>query len=163
MSEDPHPEAKNFLDMMATANTPLYDGCDNFTKLSAAVEALSIKSNYNDSEGSFNRWVDFIGRALPKDNEMPTNYYHAKKIGKELGLGCIKIHCCIRGCMIYYYSLDKDLHNCKHCGEEHFTRVTKNGKVRETPHKKNVVLSTYPKTSKTLFLHANCKSNEMAS
>ena len=67
---------------------------------------------------------------------MPKNFYHAKKSVEKLGLGCIKIHCCPNGCMIYYHPDDKNLRNCKICGEDRYKHVIRNGKSKEIPLKK---------------------------
>jgi hypothetical protein len=73
MSEDPNPEAQSFFDMLKAAQAPLYNGCESYSELSAAIQALSIKSDFNISETCFNQWVDFIEKALPNDNRMPKN------------------------------------------------------------------------------------------
>lgn len=122
--------------MLSTAKSPLYNGCENYTELSAAIEALCIKSDYNISEPCFNRWVDFIRKAFLNDNRMPKNFYHAKKSVEKLGLSCIKIHYCPNGCMIYYHPDDKNLRNCKTCGEDRYKHVIRNGKSKEIPLKK---------------------------
>ncbi|XP_027187217.1 uncharacterized protein [Cicer arietinum] len=134
--EDPNPEAKIFFDMLKAAQAPLYNGCENYSELSAAIQALSIKSDFNISETCFNQWMDFMGKALPNDNRMPENFYRAKKSVEKLGLGCIKIHCCPNGCMIYYFPDDKNLRSCKICGEDRYKSVIRNGKAREVPLKK---------------------------
>lgn len=38
-------------------------------------------------------------KALPKYNKIPKNFYHSKKSMEQLGLGCQKIHCCLKGCI----------------------------------------------------------------
>lgn len=134
--EDPDPQAESFFKMLKAAQAPLYNGCESYSELSAAIQALSIKSDFNNSQNCFNKWVEFMGKALPNDNRMPKNYYRAKKSVEKLGLGCIKIHCCPNGCMIYYYPEDKNLRNCKICGENRYKSVTRNGKVRDVPLKK---------------------------
>ncbi|PNX83353.1 hypothetical protein L195_g039394 [Trifolium pratense] len=136
MREDPNPEAKIFFDMLKAAQAPLYNGCESYSELSAAIQALSIKSDFNISETCFNQWVDFIEKALPNDNRMPKNFYRAKKSVEKLGLGCIKIHCCPNGCMIYYSPEDKNLRNCKICGEDRYKSLIRSGKVKEVPLKK---------------------------
>lgn len=134
--EDPDPQAESFFKMLKAAQAPLYHGCESYSELSAAIQALSIKSDFNNSQNCFNKWVEFMGKALPNDNRMPKNYYRAKKSVEKLGLGCIKIHCCPNGCMIYYYPEDKNLRNCKICGENRYKSVTRNGKIRDVPLKK---------------------------
>ncbi|XP_058726296.1 uncharacterized protein LOC131597627 [Vicia villosa] len=134
--ENLNPEAKLFFNMLKAAQAPLYNGCESYSELSAAIHALNIKSDFNISENCFNQWVDFMGKALPNDNRMPKNFYHIKKSVQKLGLGCIKIHCCPNGCMIYYSSDDKNLRKCKICSEDRYKSVIRNGKVKEVPLKK---------------------------
>lgn len=122
--------------MLSSAHAPLYNGCQNYSELSAAIEALSIKSDYNISEPCFNQWVDFIRKVLPNENRMPKNFYHAKKSVEKLGLGCIKIHRCPNGCMIYYHPDNKHLRKCKIYGEARYKHVIINGKSKEIPLKK---------------------------
>ena len=56
-----------------------------------------------------------ISKVVPKDNNLPKYFYQAKKEVKELGLGCEKIHCCPKECMLYYKD-DDELIDCKFCG-----------------------------------------------
>lgn len=90
--EDPDPQAESFFKMLKAAQAPLYNGCESYSELSAAIQALSIKSDFNNPHNCFNKWVEFMGKALPNDNRMPKNYYRAKKSVEKLELGCIKIH-----------------------------------------------------------------------
>ncbi|RDX60952.1 hypothetical protein CR513_60865, partial [Mucuna pruriens] len=54
MEENPNPEAQKFFDMLAAAQAPLWKGCDNHSELSISLATLSLKSDYNMSEGCFN-------------------------------------------------------------------------------------------------------------
>ncbi|RDX66631.1 hypothetical protein CR513_54581, partial [Mucuna pruriens] len=81
---------------------PLWEGCDNHSELSISLAALSLKSDYNMSEGCFNHMVQLIGETMPKGNRMVTNFYHARKSVQILGFGCLKIDCCPKGCLLYY-------------------------------------------------------------
>jgi len=80
----------------------LWEGCDNHSELLACLEALSLKSDYNISEGCFNRMVQLMGETMPKDHRMINNFFEAKKSVEKLGFGCTKIDivaqkdaCCI--------------------------------------------------------------------
>jgi hypothetical protein len=100
LEEDPNPAAQRFYDMLKSAQAPLWDGCENYSELSASLVALSLKFDYNMSEGCFNRMVEFMRDALPTGNRMVPNLYHAKKTVASLGLRCIKIDCCKNGHVI---------------------------------------------------------------
>ena len=68
VNEDPDPETQKFFDMLAATQAPLWEGCENHSELSASLEALSLKSDYNMSEGCFNRMVQLVGDTMPKDH-----------------------------------------------------------------------------------------------
>jgi hypothetical protein len=46
MREDPNLEAQQFFKMLIAAQSPLWDGCDKYSALSASLIALSMKSDY---------------------------------------------------------------------------------------------------------------------
>jgi hypothetical protein len=102
MEEEPNEEAQRFFEMLKAAQSPLWDGCDRYSMLSASLTALSLKSDYGFSEGCFNGWMQFMGNALPDNNCMPKKFYQARKTIAELGLASLKIECCVKGCMLYY-------------------------------------------------------------
>ena len=135
MTEDPNPQASQFFNLLKAANSPLWDGCDSHSMLSASLKALSLKADYGLSEGCFNEWMQFMADALPDGNSMPKNLYHAKKSVAELGLACMKIECCPGGCMLYYKE-DEMLQSCKFCPEKRYKEVKKQGKVKLVPQKK---------------------------
>ncbi|RDX94995.1 hypothetical protein CR513_22548, partial [Mucuna pruriens] len=49
MEENPNHEAQKFFDMLAAAQAPLWEGCDNYSKLSISLSTLILKSNYKIS------------------------------------------------------------------------------------------------------------------
>ncbi|RDY01445.1 hypothetical protein CR513_15216, partial [Mucuna pruriens] len=116
MEENPNPEAQKFYDMIATAQASLWEECDNYSKLSISLATLSLKSDYNISEGYFNQMVQLMGEIMPKGNKMVTNLYHARKLVQNLGFGCLRIDCCLKGCMLYYYeNSNKSITKCFVC------------------------------------------------
>ncbi|XP_040869088.1 uncharacterized protein [Glycine max] len=70
MEENPNPKALKFFDMLASAQAPLWEGCKHQSKLSVSLVCLSLKSDYNMSEGCFNRMVQLMGDTIPKNNTM---------------------------------------------------------------------------------------------
>ncbi|KAJ1424649.1 Transposase-associated domain [Sesbania bispinosa] len=64
MTEDPNPEAQRFFEMLNATQSPLWDGCDNYSMLSDSLTALSLKTDYGLSEGIFNGWVKFMGDTM---------------------------------------------------------------------------------------------------
>ncbi|RDX93581.1 hypothetical protein CR513_24131, partial [Mucuna pruriens] len=112
--EDPYQEAKILYDMLEATQAPLWDGCEKYSKLLASLVALSLKSYYM-SEYCFNCMVQFMGEAMPSENLMVPNLYYARKLVGLLGLGCIKIKCCLAGCILYC-NVDayEDATKCRH-------------------------------------------------
>ncbi|KAH1225772.1 hypothetical protein GmHk_11G032602 [Glycine max] len=70
MEENPNLEAQKFFDMLATAQAPLWEGCEHHSKLSASLAYLSLKSDYNMSKGCSNRMVPLMDDTMPKNNTM---------------------------------------------------------------------------------------------
>uniref|UniRef100_A0A151UIM5 Transposase n=2 Tax=Cajanus cajan TaxID=3821 RepID=A0A151UIM5_CAJCA len=118
--------------MLKDAQSPLWDGCDKYSVLSASLRALTLKTDYGLSEGCFNEWMQFMGDIMPDDNRFPKNIYQAKKTVAELGLGSMKIDCCPSGCMLYYKE-NEMLQNCKVCQRQRYKRFTRRGKDKVVP------------------------------
>ncbi|GKF69347.1 putative reverse transcriptase domain-containing protein, partial [Tanacetum coccineum] len=91
-----------FQELLLNAKKPLYEGCPDFTKLSAIVKLLNLKGKY------------LIKKMLPAGNEMVEKTYQAKKVMRLMGLGYKKINVCINNCLLYWKN-DKDLTACRWC------------------------------------------------
>ena len=50
VQEMPNVDTQQFYQMLATSKTPLWEGCEGHSELSATVRLLSIKAEYNMSE-----------------------------------------------------------------------------------------------------------------
>ncbi|KAJ7954650.1 Transposon, En/Spm-like protein [Quillaja saponaria] len=85
--EDPNPDAAKFLDMLAAADEPLWEGCKVHTKLSAVTQLLNCKSDFNISEHCYDRLMSIIKSMLPDGDKLPSSFFEAKKTVKELELG----------------------------------------------------------------------------
>ena len=113
MEENPNLEAQKFFDMLATAQAPLWEGCEHHSKLSASLAYLSLKSDYNMSKGCSNRMVPLMDDTMPKNNTMVSNFYQAKRSVQKLDLDCLKIGCWPNECMLYYKeNSNKSITNC---------------------------------------------------
>ena len=72
-----------FQELLADAEKPLYKYCPNFTKLSATVELLNLKSKHGMTNKCFTELLLLLKRMLPAEgNEMVNNTY-AKKINSN--------------------------------------------------------------------------------
>ncbi|GJY90775.1 ulp1 protease family, C-terminal catalytic domain-containing protein [Tanacetum coccineum] len=73
--------------LFVESEKPLYAGCTNFTKLSAVLQLLTVKAEYGLSDVGFNKLLELFNKMLPKNNELPTSMYQAKKINVSVGIG----------------------------------------------------------------------------
>ncbi|XP_026400350.1 uncharacterized protein LOC113296250 [Papaver somniferum] len=77
-----------FKKLLEDAEKPLYEGCPNFTKLSAIVQLFKLKSKHGASDMFFNELLPLLKDMLPKEgNLMARSTYQAKKILKAMGSG----------------------------------------------------------------------------
>ncbi|GJW74773.1 putative transposon, En/Spm-like protein [Tanacetum coccineum] len=81
-----------FQELLLDADKPLYEGCPDFTKLSAIVKLLNLKGKYGASDKFFTELLGLIKKMLPAGNEMVEKTYQAKKVMKLMGSGYKKIH-----------------------------------------------------------------------
>ncbi|XP_028070416.1 uncharacterized protein LOC114272896 [Camellia sinensis] len=112
--EDPNEEAQKFYDLLKDAEKPLYEGCKNFSKLSAIVHLYHLKCLNRWSNHSFTMLLQILKDMLPSDANLPKASYDAKKIIKDLGLGYEKIHACPNDCMLFWKEHAND--EVCHCG-----------------------------------------------
>ena len=134
MEENPNPEAQKFFDMLATTQAPLWEGCKHHSKLLASLACLSLKFDYNMSEGCFNRMVQLMGDTMPKNNTMVSNFYQVKRLVQKLGLSCLKIDCCPNGCMLYYKeNSDMSITNCFFCKSDRYLTINRRGIEKKFP------------------------------
>ncbi|XP_071713972.1 uncharacterized protein [Rutidosis leptorrhynchoides] len=105
--------------LFVDAEKPLYTGCMNFTKLSAVIQLVNLKSNNGWSDTSFTSLLELLNKMLPEGNELPLSTYQAKKLMCPMGLEIQRIHACPNDCILYR-NKDKDLHQCKVCGTSRY-------------------------------------------
>ncbi|XP_026440636.1 uncharacterized protein LOC113339610 [Papaver somniferum] len=99
-----------FKKLLENAEKPLYEGCPNFTKLSAIVQLFKLKSKHGASDMFFNELLPLLKDMLPKE-------------------GYTKIHACINNCILYWNEY-KDEKVCPTCKEPRW-KVDRDGKVYE--------------------------------
>ncbi|KAL4565709.1 hypothetical protein LXL04_029812 [Taraxacum kok-saghyz] len=105
-----------FREMLEDAEKPLYEGCPDFTKLSAIIQLLNLKSKYGVSDKFFTELLILLKKMLPERNEMYSGTYEAKKAFKQLGSGYEKIHACVNRCILYRHEYEH-LTECPNCGK----------------------------------------------
>src|SRR3954468_2023877 len=104
--------------MIDDARTPLWDPtdefCQSFSKLSASLFALKLKTEYNMPVACFDTMMERWSASLSKGNRLPKSLYAAKKEVEQLGLRHVTYDVCPAGCMLYYND-DIYLEECKFC------------------------------------------------
>lgn len=79
IDECPNVDAQKFYDLLHAAQKPMWPGCNDHTELSLAVRLLTIKSEGNISQRSFNQTVALMKETHPPNNVIPEDYYKTKK------------------------------------------------------------------------------------
>lgn len=87
--------------------------------LSLNVRMLSIKSEANHRQSSFDQWTDLMKEISPQPNSIHRGFCQAKKLVVKLGMKEEKVDCYLKGCMLYYKD-DTALTYCKFCEEPNF-------------------------------------------
>ena len=123
-------DPEKYQELVAEAEKPLYKGCPNFTKLSALVALLNIKSKYGVGSNCLNEFLALLKKMLPEGNEIVNNTYEAKKAMKAMGSGYEKIHACINNCILYRHNY-KNLAECPTCGKSRWKVDEKTKRVYE--------------------------------
>ncbi|KAK2369072.1 hypothetical protein QL285_082226 [Trifolium repens] len=113
MEESPNINDQKFYDLLHASEKQLWPGCNDHTELSTAVRLLTIKSEGNISQRSFNQILALLKETHPPKNLVPVDYYRTRKIVSKLGLTAEKIDCCVNGCMLFYTDECKQLKECK--------------------------------------------------
>jgi len=106
------------------AKEPMHDeskGCSKeFTTLRSVLKLLIAKARYGLSDVGFDTFLRIIRDMLPKENKLPANTYHAKKLISPLTMGVEKIHACRNYCILYRDDEYKDLDRCPKCGASRY-------------------------------------------
>ena len=132
--EPPNKTAERFYQLLKDADEPLWNGCQNHSRLSAVSQLLNLKSEFHISEICFDRLLLIIKSMLPQDEKLPENFYRAKKMVTDLGLGYEKIDACPNHCMLYYNE-DKNKVSCSMCGHDRFKpKKGDNSKQKDIPY-----------------------------
>ncbi|KAH0747692.1 hypothetical protein KY285_009349 [Solanum tuberosum] len=132
IEEEPNPEAKQFYSHLKDFEQPIYEG-SKASKLSTLVKLLHIKSIGKWSNASFTMLLKILKEdLLPDGSNLPSSYYNAKKIIRELGFSYQNIDACKNNCMLYWKD-DALLESCKVCGTSRWKEDKRN---RETKFKR---------------------------
>lgn len=141
----PNLEAQEFYKLVKDSEKTLWPGCE-LSQLSLLVLLFNIKSMNKWTDKSFGDLLDILHIAIPNGNELPKNFYEAKKVVSKFGLDYEKIHACPNNCQLFWKDrTDDDF--CSTCkasrwkDKKHGTKLTKKERRKATPSK---VLRYFP-------------------
>ncbi|KAJ8627137.1 hypothetical protein MRB53_020444 [Persea americana] len=83
------------------AQTELYPGCKDFSKLSFIVELLHLKALNQWSDTSFDMLLQLLHRVLPSGTKLVESYYQARKLTENLGFTYETLDACPNNCMLF--------------------------------------------------------------
>ena len=102
-------------DLKTNSKLSLYEGCVNFTRLSAVLALVNLKARFGWSDKSLTDLLVLLKTMLPKNNKLPKSHYEAKKILCPAEMEYRKIHACRHDCVLYRKQF-ANLQNCPTCG-----------------------------------------------
>ena len=163
--EAPMGAAKKFFDMMEASDKPLWKvnstgelKCERHTVLSTVTQAIALKSEHQLSQACFDGMMGLIKSTLPSSEEMPENFYQAKRLVEGLGMEHQKIDVCPNFCMLYYNTANKNKTQCDVCGEPRYKPPGPNKKARPVPQKILRYLPITPRLQRMYMTAASAKN-----
>ncbi|GFS41714.1 ribosomal RNA processing Brix domain protein [Actinidia rufa] len=133
-------EVRNFQKLLNDSQRELYPGSEDYTLLKFVIEAFNIKVTSHWTNKSFNLFLKFQSRLLPKGNLVPKSTYEARKILSDLGLSYELIDACINDCVLFWKE-NAMLDRCPRCNVSRYKINCDKGK--KIPHK---ILRYFPLT-----------------
>jgi hypothetical protein len=112
---------KMFERVVIDAETPLYEGCTKFTRLSTVLKLYKLKAGNGWSDRSFTDLLTLLKDILPKNNVLPSRTYEAKRLLCSIGMSYEKIHACPNDCILFrneYASLNM----CPKCSASRYKK-----------------------------------------
>jgi len=108
-------EAHGYGTMSGNVETPLYPEPTNFTRLSAVLRLMNLKTINEWTDKSFTDLLQLLKEMLLEGNILPNPNYEAKKILCPMCMEYKKIHACLNGCILYRNDFEL-FKNCSRCG-----------------------------------------------
>ncbi|XP_039118048.1 uncharacterized protein LOC120253911 [Dioscorea cayenensis subsp. rotundata] len=102
-----------FYELSNDGQQPLYEGCENYSKLSFILKLYHIKCLCGMSDKAMTMILELLRDTFPHIKIL-SSFYDAKKTITKLGLNYDKIHACPNNCMLYWGNTeDEGRQNCK--------------------------------------------------
>ena len=112
------------------AETPLYSGCFNYTKVSATMGLYTIKVKSGMSENYFDQLLTMVSSMLPADNVLPRSTNEMKRFLKLFGFGYDMIHACKNDCILYRKEYE-NMETCPRCNVSRWERDKHTGEEKK--------------------------------
>ncbi|KAK9901827.1 hypothetical protein M0R45_001923 [Rubus argutus] len=112
-------EADQYEKLLAEAERELFPGSNGHSVLTAMVKLMHCKVLNHWTNKSFDMLLEWLNQQCPKPNNIPSSFYEANKMLKNLGLGYEKIDVCKNDCALFYKEHEKK-ENCPECGEARY-------------------------------------------
>ena len=77
----------DFQKLRSDADTPLFPGCEKYTRLTGVLKLLQIKTECGWSDSGFSKMFDALHDMFPDNNVVPKSMYEAKKSCEHVGHG----------------------------------------------------------------------------
>ncbi|XP_062113557.1 uncharacterized protein LOC133824624 isoform X2 [Humulus lupulus] len=92
---------EDFNRLLLDAESPLYEGCLKYTKLSSIVGLYNLKTKHGVSDVCFTEMLEMIKAMLPEDNLLLTSMYAVNKFLKKFNLNYKHVHACVNDCCLF--------------------------------------------------------------
>ncbi|XP_060965657.1 uncharacterized protein LOC133034566 [Cannabis sativa] len=149
--EDEQPTTNpQFDDLFEEIEAELYPGCDWISSLNFLAKLLHLKVRGKIPNNIFEELLKLLKFAFPKENNIPSTYYEAKKRLKKLGLGYDNIDVCLYNCCLFYKE-NASKEACPVCGTSRWV-TSENGKRKKVPCK---VMRYFPLTPRLKRLYSS--------
>ncbi|XP_058775331.1 uncharacterized protein LOC131649595 [Vicia villosa] len=117
-----------FERLVSDAETPLYEGCTKFTRLSTVLKLYNLKARHGWSDKSFTDLLTLLSEILPKNNVLPSRTYEAKRLLCSIGMSYEKIHACPND-FILFRNEYASLNMCPKCSAPRYKKETAPSKM----------------------------------
>jgi len=104
-------KAHGYGSMSRYAQTPLYPGSTNFTRLSVVLRLMNLKAINGWTDKSFTKLLQL----LPEENTLHNRNYEAQTILCPMSMEYKKTHACYNDCILYRKDFEL-LKSCPRCG-----------------------------------------------
>jgi len=119
--EEMEANVEAFYKMLDSASKPLHEHT-NISQLDAIGRVMGLKAELNLSREGFDKMLTVFGTMLPKNHILPPNLYESEKLLRALKMPYDKIHCCPKGCVLFWKEHEHAKY-CPKCGSSRYLEV----------------------------------------